>query len=107
DPTRWNAIGNLGYSITTGKASFDELYSTDYFSHLKTNPILSNRFDESMTIISQTEDERIAQMINFTGIIADIGGGKGQLLAQIAQYNDNVTQLILFDLQQVQDNVVY
>jgi len=106
DPTRWNAIGNLGHSIATGKASFDELYNTDYFSHLKTNPVLSQRFDEAMTIISQQEDERIAQMIDFQGIVADIGGGKGQLLQQIAQYNNSVTELVLFDLQQVQNNVL-
>ncbi len=108
DPTRWNAIGNLGYSIKTGNASFDGLYGTDYFLHLKTNPVLSKRFDEAMTIISQQEDERIAQMIDFQGIVADIGGGKGQLLQQIAQYNNNnsVTALVLFDLQQVQDNIL-
>jgi len=105
DPTRWNAIGNIGLSITTGKASFDELYGVDYFSHLKENSILSQRFDEAMTIISQQEDERIAHMLDFKGIVADIGGGKGQLLQQIAKNNDQVTQLILFDLQQVQDNI--
>jgi hypothetical protein len=105
DPTRWNAIGNLGYSIKTGKASFDEIYHTDYFSYLKYNDLLSERFDEAMTIISQQEDKCIAQMINFNGIVADIGGGKGQLLQRIGQYNKSVTQLILFDLAQVQDNV--
>lgn len=106
DPTRWNALGNLGYSIKTGKASFDEIYQTDYFSYLKNDAELSERFDQAMTIISQQEDMRIAQMLDFSGVIADIGGGKGQLLECIAQNNSKVTQLILFDLQQVQDNVV-
>ena len=49
---------------------------------------------------------QIAQMIDFTGVVADIGGGKGQLLQRIAEKNSNVTQCILFDLQQVQDNVL-
>jgi hypothetical protein len=105
DPTRWNAIGNLGYSIKTGAASFDALYDADYFSYLKTNLVLSERFDQAMTIISQQEDDRIAQMINFSGIVADIGGGKGQLLQHIAKHNGSITQLILFDLQQVHDNI--
>lgn len=105
DPTRWNAIGNLGYSIKTGAVAFDELYGTDYFSHLKANPILSERFDEAMTIISQQEDTLIARMIDFTGTVADIGGGKGQLLQQIIEHNNGVVQLILFDLQQVHDNI--
>lgn len=105
DPTRWNAIGELGFSIKTGKASFDQLYGVDYFSYLKKDSVLSERFDEAMTIISQQEDILIAQMVKFSGVVADIGGGKGQLLERIAEKNDNVTQLILFDLQQVQDNV--
>jgi hypothetical protein len=105
DPARWNAIGNLGYSIKMGKASFDALYDTGYFNYLKNDVLLSERFDEAMTIISQKEDMLIAQMINFNGIVADIGGGKGQLLQCIAQNND-VAQLILFDLQQVQDNII-
>lgn len=106
DPTRWNAIGNLGFSIRTGKASFDELYGVDYFAYLQKDSVLSERFDEAMTIISQQEDMQIAQMIDFTGVVADIGGGKGQLLQRIAEKNSNVTQCILFDLQQVQDNVL-
>lgn len=106
DPTRWNAIGNLGYSIKTGKPSFDQLYNTDYFSYLQKDSVLSERFDEAMTIISQQEDMLVAQMIDFAGVVADIGGGKGQLLQRIAENNSRVTQCILFDLQQVHDNVV-
>lgn len=106
DPTRWNAIGNLGYSIKTGAKSFDTLYDMDYFSHLKANPVLSKRFDEAMTVISQQEDKLIAQMIAFTGTVADIGGGKGQLLQCIRENNNNISQLILFDLQQVHDNIL-
>jgi len=106
DPTRWNAIGNLGHSIKTGKSSFDELYGVDYFSYLKNDPILSERFDEAMTIISQQEDMLIAQKIKFVGVVADIGGGKGQLLQCIVENNSDVTECILFDLQQVQNNVV-
>jgi hypothetical protein len=105
DPARWDAIGHLGYSIKTGKASFDELYETDYFSYLKNDAVLSNRFDEAMTIISQQEDALIAQIIDFAGIVADIGGGKGQLLKRIAEKSNKIAKLILFDLEQVQDNV--
>jgi hypothetical protein len=106
DPTRWNAIGYLGQSIKTGKGSFDELYQKDYFSYLKDDALLSERFDQAMTIISQQEDMLIAQMINFEGIVADIGGGKGQLLQCIVENNKDVSALILFDLQQVQNNIV-
>lgn len=83
DETRWNSFGNLGYSITTGNASFDMLYGESYFDYLAKHPHLSKRFDEAMTIVSHEEDKRIAQLISFQGTIADIGGGKGQLLEAI------------------------
>jgi len=106
DPTRWNAIGNLGHSVKTGSASFDWLYQDDYFSSLQKDAVLSDRFDEAMTIISQKEDALIAQKVNFAGVVADIGGGKGQLLRCIHDYHQHmITKLILFDLEQVQQNV--
>jgi predicted transcriptional regulator len=100
DETRWNAFGNLVYSIKTGKASFDMLYGQTYFDYLKKHPQLSARFDQAMTIISNQEDEIIAKIISFYGTIADIGGGKGQLITNIMKNNSHVTG-ILFDLPQV------
>ena len=102
DETRWNSYGNLGYSIKTGKASFDHLYGISYFDYLKNNPILSSRFNEAMTIISAQEDEVIAKTIHFTNIVADIGGGTGQLINQIAN-NNNIDKSILFDLPEAID----
>lgn len=100
DETRWNSFGYLGYSIRTGNASFTMLYDDNYFEHLKKHPKLQGRFDEAMTIISKKEDEQIATQLKFKGIVADIGGGKGQLLANIAQKHV-LSQAILFDLPEV------
>lgn len=97
DETRWNSFGHLGYSIATGNASFDMLYDTDYFSYLKKNPLLSTRFNDAMIIISAQENAIIAQKIPFKGIVADIGGGTGQLLNNIAEAH-NINAGILFDL---------
>jgi len=97
DETRWNAFGNLGYSIRTGKASFDELYGTDYFNYLKKHPTLSERFDQAMTIISAQEDAYIANTLPFYGTVADIGGGNGQLINALAQ-KGVISKGILIDL---------
>lgn len=91
DETRWNSFGNLGYSITTGKASFDMLYGIDYFTHLKEHPLLSARFNDAMTIISAQEDAVIAKTLPFKNRVADIGGGMGQLISKIAE-NNVITQ---------------
>jgi len=105
DPTRWNALGNLEYCIKTGQQSFDHLYQESYFAHLAHNATLSQRFDEAMTIISQKESTLIAQNIHFEGVVADIGGGKGMLLEEIKKHNSLITDLILFDLAQVIENL--
>lgn len=103
DPSRWNSFGHLGYSIKTGKASFDMLHGQSYFNYLKDHADLSLQFDQAMTIISTQEDELISQQLSFSGIVADIGGGKGQLLNNIISRHPQVTG-ILFDLPQVVDN---
>lgn len=104
DETRWHAFGHLGYSIKTGKASFDNLYGKSYFDYLEDKPTLSKRFDDAMTIISQQEDAAIAQKITFNGTVADVGGGKGQLISNILKTNPTV-QGIVFDLPQVIENL--
>lgn len=100
DPTRWNALGNLGMSLKTGKPSFDQLYGTDYFKYVKDKPVLSKRFDDAMTVISAQEDALIAESVLFHGTVADIGGGAGQLLSKIKAKAPSV-QGILVDLPQV------
>jgi len=102
DETRWNSFGNMGYSIATGKASFDMLYGQDYFAHLKQKPELSRRFNDAMTIISSTEDALIAKTLRFKGTVADIGGGTGQLINKIAE-TGLISKGILADLPEVVD----
>lgn len=103
DETRWNSMGNLEFSIKTGKPSFDYLYSKDYFSYLKEHSLLSNRFNDAMRIISEKEEEIIAKNVSFTGTIVYIGGGTGQLINKINYYN-NVEKSYLFDLPEVKED---
>ncbi len=104
DETRWNCFGHLGYSIETGKAAFDELYGKDYFAYLKNDRLLSGRFNDAMTTLSKSENERIAQGVSFHGVVADIGGGKGHLIDVIAK-EKTIDQGILFDLPEVVEQV--
>lgn len=102
DETRWNSFGHLGYSVTTGNAAFDMLYGQTYFQNLQQNPQLSSRFNDAMMTISCQEDSVIATKLAFEKVVADIGGGKGQLLNKIIT-NHPITQGILFDLPEVVD----
>ena len=97
DETRWNSFGHLVYSIKTGQASFDMLYGQNYFDYTKKDSLLSSRFNDAMAIISDQEDILIAKILTFKNVVADIGGGKGQLLNEIIKAHQ-VKKAILFDL---------
>ncbi|MBM3887306.1 hypothetical protein FJ364_05240, partial [Candidatus Dependentiae bacterium] len=97
DESRWNCFGHLTYCIQSGKPAFDMLYGKDYFTSLKENPLLSKRFDEAINIISNQEDAAIAQQLSCHGVVADIGGGNGQLINKLITQTA-VSSGILFDL---------
>lgn len=105
DETRWNSYGNLEVSIKSGKPSFDQLYGCAYFEYLKKDPKLGLRFDQAMNTISESEEYLIAQKFNFSGVIADVGGGQGKLLSKILQNRPQVLEAILIDLPSVVANV--
>lgn len=105
DSTRWNALGNLDYSITNNTPSFNHLYEIDYFSYTAQHPVLSKRFDEAMSIISAHENALIAQQCFFSGTVADIGGGEGKLLKEIIAHNPDVAQGLVIDLPHVINNL--
>lgn len=73
------------------------LYSTDYFTYITEHPLLSERFNQAMTTISCQEDATLASVLKWHGTVADIGGGKGQLLNAITQKNA-IEKTILVDL---------
>lgn len=105
DETRWNSYGHLEKSIKTGEPSFDYLYGCSYFEYLKKNKELGLRFDKAMNTISESEECLIAEKFDFSGVVADIGGGQGKLLAKILKNSAQVSKAILVDLPNVLANV--
>lgn len=102
DETRWNALGNLKLSITTGKPAFDEIYDMSYFSYTALHPVLNERFNNAMKVISDFEEKDIVSKYTFGNfpIIADLGGGSGGMLNKILKEH-NTAQVILADLPEV------
>lgn len=104
DTNRWNAYGDMKYSIETDKPAFDHIFGKGYFDLLADNPTLAQQFDEGMRNIAAGELGHIANSYNFSNYstIVDIGGGKGGLLAEILTHNDINQHGILFDLAHVE-----
>jgi len=85
DPTMWRAWERLDDGIHTGRTMFDEVFGTDYFDHLKTEPEISAIFNSAMSTMTERIAPLIATSTDFSrfGTVADVGGGSGALLAGI------------------------
>lgn len=92
DPARWQAYGNMAYSLKTGKPTFNHLFGKNYFEYIAQDKKRSEQFDQGMATFSEEENKQIAQAVGFTssGHIIDIGGGVGGLLKEIVQHNANL-----------------
>lgn len=98
-PVNWKNLGELLYTVQTGKESFSRLFGKDIYSYLQDHPEEYAMFDRSMSNISNLG---LAPMMNAYGFgnygtIADIGGGEGFLLSAIVRQNKGARG-ILFDL---------
>lgn len=111
DTTRWNAIGNLSLALKNGSCVYESLYGEPYFDFIKKQPLLQERFNLAMEIISQEEETLIAQKLFFQGTVADIGGGTGNLIQKILEKQALVSHGFVFDICQstyhTKENITY
>jgi SAM-dependent methyltransferase len=98
----WAAWGEMIHSVKTGQPAFDHVFGQNVFDWLAKHLDESAVFDEAMTSISSTEAEAVAAGFDFSGIttLADVGGGRGFLLATILKATPAL-KAILFDLPHV------
>jgi hypothetical protein len=95
----WQALGDLLYTVQTGKEAFPHVHGTDMYTFLKNHPAEFELFDRSMSNLSDLALAPLLKAYPFTGynIVADIGGGEGFFLSGILERNPEAVG-ILFDL---------
>ena len=98
----WAAWGQTVHSVRTGGPGFEHVFGENIFDWYTTHLEESAVFDEAMTAVSTVEAEAVAGAFDFSGIaaLADVGGGRGYLLATILKANPAIKG-ILFDLPHV------
>lgn len=100
----WNrkSLGQLHYSVQSGKTAFDKVFGMGLFEWFAENPIDASMFSETMVGLHSGEPEAVAKAYDFsqTGTVVDIGGASGKLLATILSHHRAVHGL-LFDLPHV------
>lgn len=80
----WGEWGNLLYSVTTGRSARALITGTPGFAHLDKDPEAAAIFNQAMVDLTRLFTGEIAQAYDFSGKrVMDVGGGSGELLAQI------------------------
>jgi hypothetical protein len=100
----WNrkSLGQLHYSIQTGKTAFEKVFGMPLFEWLANHPVDASMFSETMVGLHGAEPPAIAAAYDFsqTGTVVDVGGASGNLLATVLRHHRE-PRGILFDLPHV------
>ena len=99
----WAAAGELAHTVRTGETAVAKIEPEGMWAYLRAHTEAARIFDEAMTAKSGAEIAALVPAFDFTryATIADIGGGRGHILAAILAATPGA-QGVLFD----QPNVV-
>lgn len=97
----WKAWGELPYAVATGASAFDRANGKPIFDYLGEDPDAGRRFSETMLAVHGAEPAAVAEAFDFSsaGVIVDIGGASGNMLASILARHAT-PRGVLFDLPQ-------
>lgn len=88
----------LEHSVRSGESAFEAEHKMTLFEYLKMHPNAAERFDAFMQNSPDDRHAAVAEAYDFSGsgLVVDIGGGNGALLAAILATNPH-TRGLLFD----------
>ena len=97
-PYHWTAWGQLLHGVRTGENAFRALHGVDVWEYRAARPEEAAVFDAAMTGLSRRVNTAVAAAHDFGryGVIVDVGGGRGALLAGILAAHPGVRG-VLFD----------
>jgi hypothetical protein len=96
------AMGELKYSVQTGRTGFDRAFGEGFFDFLGKDPDAASRFSETMIGIHGMEPAAVAAAYDFSGLgtVVDVGGASGHMLATILERYPS-PRGVLYDLPHV------
>jgi hypothetical protein len=94
----WTAWGQLLHSVRTGESAFRAVHGVDVWESRAQHPEEGAVFDAAMTGLSRRVNAAVAAAHDFGryGVLVDVGGGHGALLAGILDRHPGVRG-VLFD----------
>jgi hypothetical protein len=88
----YQACGNLLHSVQTGSPAFNYVYGASLFDYLRQNVDAADAFNQGMANVASMLAYALLIAYDFAKIssIVDIGGGQGELLETIVQFNPDI-----------------
>lgn len=101
-PSTWDVWSRLEEVVRSGEPAFEAMFGKPYFAYLKDHPDEAARFDSFMQNSPDDRHAAVAEAYDFSGagVVVDIGGGNGALLAAILKAYPSVRG-VLFDHPEV------
>lgn len=99
--TNWTAWCHLLQALKSGTSAFHVAFGEELFEYLRHHPDAAARFNAFMAGQTAASVEAVLAAYDFSGVreLADIGGGRGALLAGVLRANPAMRG-ILFDLSE-------
>jgi hypothetical protein len=81
------SAAELGYSVKTGKSSFEHVYGESFWDRMRRLPDEYEMFNRALADLRSDEHQRIAGAYDWSDVntVVDVGGGAGSLLAAILE----------------------
>ena len=98
DESHWRPWGHLLHTVRTGGTAFHHTHGAGLFDYLAGHPEVASLFNAAMSGNSPAHARLVAVTYDFSrmGLVVDVGGGRGQLLATILERYPRLRG-ILFD----------
>jgi SAM-dependent methyltransferase len=103
--SRWQAVGELRHTVLTGETGMRKAFGQERFEYNSRHPEEGVIFDRAMRAKSQGDIAATLAAYDFaaSGVIVDVGGGSGHLLAAILETTGG--RGVLFELPAVAERV--
>ncbi len=88
----YQACGHMLRSVQTGSPAFNHVFGASLFDYLRQNVDAADAFNQGMANVASMLAYAVLMAYDFAGIssIVDIGGGQGEFLETILQFNPDI-----------------
>ncbi len=88
-------FAELATSVRTGRAAYAEIHGRPFYDDLQADPALSDSFDALMAADAVDYGAIVPHLDTAGGVVVDVGGGSGELLAEVLRRDAEATAALL------------